>query len=175
MKSKPKSKTKPGVSPTIAAIVLVIIAIGLGSVLASQLKETPKAQIIPPKEIICGENIDYQITQVDTTPMICYEFIQETPYTKVKINFEANNQGLSNIQGFKVRIITEKGILEKEILSLLELTKTKIYSEEYILGEYGEFNQVKIRPIMKFNDAHAVCLDHGIIFSSQEIKECPLY
>lgn len=175
-RARTKYKPKPkGISPTIAAIILIIIAIGLGSVLASQLKETPKAQPIVPTEIICGGNIDYSITEVDSIPMICYEFIEETEITKVKINFEAENNGLSEIQGFKIRVITEKGILEKEILSLLELTQTKIYSQEYHFGDYGNFNQVKIKPIMKFNEAQAVCLDHSTIFSQQDIKQCPLY
>ncbi len=143
-------KSKKGVSPLIATILLIAFAVALGSVvmnwgLSLELgKSGDKCR-----------NVDIRIRNVDVSE-VCYGGIGQNGY----INFIIDNAG-SDINGMSIWVIGEKGTMLFDVDNIL-IKKGTLYEKEdkevtYDFLTYGSIKQVQFIPKIKLEQSLEVC------------------
>lgn len=165
-------KKKIGVSPLIAGIFLIILAIILGTILAQQVNQTPTKQNVKSKvEDACGPAIDYYLKEKENHSLACYSYEENT--TTAGIQMTLKNNG-NPIAGFQVRIITDSWIFEDEIKEPLAMHDQKTYSYYYDFNK-GYAGQIRVWPIINKNGQEVVCVDHPLTLSPSDLDSCPLF
>ncbi|MBL7054985.1 hypothetical protein ISS05_04475 [Candidatus Woesearchaeota archaeon] len=169
---------KKAVSPFIAAVLLVVIAVTIGAVIANWVREyvggsVEDAATTSSQELKCGFDVDYNIIEVDEMPMVCIDKNDTTNETTIE--FMAENTGELDLENFNARIIGSSGIYEHDLnASLLKGVGDK-FNFTYNHTEYGDFKQLKLTPYIELKNVDVLCGDHGMIFSAQNVKTCPLF
>lgn len=162
---------KVGVSPFIAGFFLILIAIVLGSVLASQLKEP--VRVAPVKlnsEKVCGPAVDYLIPTQETK-LACFNYNEETKQGELQFVIKNNGQPISAIH---LRALTDLWIFEDDIEEGIAMHDSQLLSYYYDYEEYGSLMQIKIWPVIETATEKNICSDKAIILHPSNLDECPL-
>jgi len=89
--------------------------------------------------------------------------------TSAKISIKNSDQ---IINGFKVKVFGEKGVLPLIVFKTLKPAGETIISAPYEKSIYGEIKKVAIEPILNLNSDIIYCsINHGSIFE-REIRLC---
>ncbi len=167
---------KKAVSPFIAAVLLVVIAVTIGAVIANWVRDyvggsVEDAATTSTQELKCGFDVDYNIIEVDEMPMVCIN----TSSSNTTIEFMAENTGELDLENFNARIIGSSGIYEHDLNSSLLKGVGDKFSFTYNNTQYGNFKQLKLTPYIEMKNVDVLCGDHGVTFSAQNVKTCPLF
>ncbi|MBI2559420.1 hypothetical protein HYW20_08920 [Candidatus Woesearchaeota archaeon] len=148
-------KSKKGVSPLIATILLIAFAVALGSVvmnwgLSLELgKSGDKCR-----------NVDIRIREADASE-VCYGGVGQNGY----INFIIDNAG-SEINGMSIWIIGEKGTSLFDVDNIL-IKKGALYEKEnkevtYDFSTYGSIKQVQFIPKIRIDQSLEICPKNAV-------------
>ncbi|MFC1752357.1 archaellin/type IV pilin N-terminal domain-containing protein [Thermoproteota archaeon] len=162
-------RSRKGVSPLIATVLLIAFAVALGAVVMnwgrSYVEQTTSlAEDKSSIEISCSMDIRMNIIKVDGVSDICYNEDLET------INFTIENTGTERIAGIRVQAIGNKSIVSHEInetfIQGLTLKKYFNYSSE---GN-GSIRQVRITPMITVNEKGEWCALN--VLKVEEVDAC---
>jgi FlaG/FlaF family flagellin (archaellin) len=176
-----KRLKKKGVSPFIAAVLLVVIAVTIGAVIANWVREyvggsMEDATTTSNQELKCGFDVDYKVVEVDDSPLICINNTGPLNASNTSIEFMAENNGDIMIEFFSFRIIGDEGIKEYVINGSLDTGSGDKFSHFHnATADYGSLKQLKIIPSIKLKNSNVLCADHALTFSPENIKTCPLF
>ena len=149
-------KSKKGVSPLIATILLIAFAVALGSVvmnwgLSLELgKAADKCR-----------NVEIKIRNIDVSE-VCFGGVGQNGY----INFIIDNTGGTDINGLAIWIIGEKGTRLFDLDGIL-IKKGSLYKKEdkgvtYEFSTYGNIKQVQFIPKIKPDQIIDVCPKNAV-------------
>jgi len=166
-------KTKKGVSPLVATILLIGFAIALGAVVMSygstyyENKHVGGAATSSPIEQ-CS-NVILSIYEIAGKKQICYGGTGSDGY----INFMLDNQGNVNIEELLITIIGEKGSQEYQLRPFIgkgQLFDKRDQTTKYDFDKNGNIFQMQIRPYIKVEDKLQVCVDRQLTI--ENIQQC---
>lgn len=159
------TKNKKGISPFIAAVLLIIISVVIGVIVANfirgfiggTLDETRRQDV---RGINCALNVNFEVYKIGGVSQI---FKNETDLTVT-----IRNIGSIDIENFLVSILTENNVsqdlMEGENLPVAGI---KRYMYNHNLSE--EFLEVRITPIIKQGAQSLECLNIEVSFAGSEI------
>lgn len=164
-------KKKVGVSPFVAGFFLILIAIVMGSLLASHLNGPVKKNSIKlTSEKVCGSSVDYIIPEKESL-LACFSHNNETKQGEIQFVVENNGQPISLMQ---IRVLTDTWIFEEEIHQGIAMHDSKLLSYYYNYEEYGVVTQIKLWPVIETATEKITCSDKYLIIDPSELVECPL-
>ena len=167
---------KKGVSPIIAAVLLVVITIAIGATTMAFIRSLTDTNLetarVQSTKIICGSQVALEIPIVSDIYRICY--YNTTGAMKVLFH----NIGYKAIKGFSMTIIAANS----------SIYTTEFISSEYVIAvdEYKEINLSPTNPVSNISQwriapkiqgdpgkESTTCSDSGIIRDIDEVTICP--
>jgi flagellin-like protein len=159
---------RKAISPIIAAVLLVVIVVGLGAALMSiarnYLSEGKQDITEKKEEIKCGKDVGMEIVIIGNNYQICNATAEETDMAS--LNVMLVNTGTIPILDAQVRMVGTRGIFMNNSVfnETMEMGDTIQLNITYDPESVGEFRQVFIVPRIKLPgiQQHAFCSDVGI-------------
>jgi len=153
MKSKIK-KSKKGISPLIATVLLVgfVIAIAAllwmwwGNIVKEQAEKTAAQS---QGKMVCSSEVAFSVTDASC-------------YNSTHILLYLENKGITKIDDFRVQI---SGANKQETVTLsdsLEKTESKQTSVPFDKTALGDINKVRIIPVIIRQNSPTTCIDQAI-------------
>lgn len=158
------TKSKTGVSPLIATVLLIAFAVALGSVI---LNWGFSLQLGKPADR-CG-NVKITVRETGAGD-VCFGGSGANGY----INFIIDNTGTADISGLAVWITGEKGTSFFDIDNI-SIKKSSLYEKKdrmvtYNFMEYGNIEQVQFIPKIKLEQALYICPKNAV--NAEKISAC---
>lgn len=164
-------RSKKGISPLIAVVLLVVIVVSLGaavmSLVRNYLTEGEKQVTVEKESIKCGRDTSIELVMVNNNYQIC-NTTHETDADLASLNMYFENTGTTEVLDAQVRIVGSRGIFQNDSV-LNESFKlnpggTVLVNMSYDPENVGDFRQVKIVPRISLPGMteHAFCSDSGI-------------
>lgn len=158
---------KKAISPIIAAVLLVVIVVGLGTAIMgisrNYLTDGEKDMKEKKEEIKCGKDVEIEIVIIADNYQICNATAEDD---MASLNVMVSNTGMMDIMDAQVRMVGKKGIfMNNSVLNdSLVMGETVQLNVTYDPEVVGEFRQVKIIPRINLPGIkeHAYCSDVGI-------------
>ena|SRR3989338_339870 len=162
-------KSKRGVSPLIATVLLIAFAVALGAVVMNwgrtYVEDTAKfAREKSDIEIKCSSDVKLAFLKIKDVKHICY-FIDAS---NVKVNFTVENIGKLDIFGLQVTVVGDKEVNTTEI-DLEDpddrvLKRARFYKNTSVnLGDIGNPSQIRIVPVIKIEGNRNACPGTALI------------
>ena len=149
-------KSKKGVSPLIATILLIAFAVALGSVVMNwglnlDLGKSPDR---------C-RNVEIKIRNMDMSE-VCFGGFGQNGY----INFIIDNTGGIDLSGLAIWIIGDKGTRLFDLDSIL-IKRGSIYDKKdkevsYDFSKFGNIKQVQFIPKVKVQETTEICPKNAV-------------
>lgn len=163
-------RSKKGLSPLIATVLLIAFAVALGAVVMNWGREKI-AEKANTTELNIDKSLDFckdvklEIEKVNNIPRICFSE-KKVP----SVQFLATNGGSSPIIKLKITVIGSAGNpVNSEIIEILGVGETKRISYTYS-AEIGNLQKVKVIPVVKGDGQDKICSLAYI--ESSDIKPC---
>ncbi|HII71892.1 TPA: hypothetical protein HA265_04015 [Candidatus Woesearchaeota archaeon] len=161
-------KSKKGISPLIAAVLLVVVVVSHGaavmSLVRNYLTEGEKDVTVGQESIKCGRDVSIGLVMVDGNYQICNGTAEDADMAALNILIE--NTGTIDVLDAQVRVVGKDGIFNNNSVlnTTLETGDTQRINMTYDPEVVGEFRQVKIVPRINLPGIaeHAYCADSGI-------------
>ena len=165
--------SKKGLSPLIAAVLLIVVVVGIGAVVTGIVRNyvTENKQVITEKasDMKCGVEVAINIPVVADELRICHDSGNKN------VTFTLENTGSATIDEFQVKFfgtggfeaIDELGAVTTDFPSGgMDSGATFVFNSTYTTG-LGELQQVKIVPRVKVvgRSDKAYCTDAGLTFT----------
>lgn len=149
-------KSKKGVSPLIATVLLIAFAVALGAVVMnwgrSYVETTTEfAERKSDTEIKCSMDIRTEIIKIGENSQICYDGVAET------INFTIQNSGTTRIDGLRIQAIGNASIVSLEINETFNTAEPKRKYMNYSLEGNGSIQQVRFTPMITVKERGEWC------------------
>ena len=177
-----KFSGKKGVSPIIAAILLVVITIAIGATTMAFIRSLTDTNLEAAKvqsaKISCGTDVQLEIPIVNSQYQICY-------YNSTgAINLLIHNIGTKDIKGFSLTAILTNGtvITNDKIGSSYEIAKnayvsvnlTPIPNVDYSNTSAGIVSQWRVEPKIQGDPGKelTICTDSAIVRDNTKIRVC---
>ncbi len=168
-------RSKRGVSPLIATVLLIAFAVALGAVVMNwgrtYVEDTASlAREKSDTEIQCSSDVQLSFLKVRGIKRVCYEYD-----TKTYINFTVENTGKLDIVGLEITIVGGKDINTTSIdLKSMNMTlkRARFYRNESVdMGDLGVPEQIRIVPEIEVEGSRVTC--PGTSLNEDEfLKEC---
>ncbi len=163
--------SKKGVSPLIAAVLLVVIVVVLGAAVMSlfqnYVKEGEKQVTVGKESIKCGRDVGIGWVLVNNDYQVCNASAEDDDMASLNLMIE--NTGSMDILDAQVRIVGSHGIITNNSVlnSSLGIGQSALINMTYDPEVLGEFRQVKVVPRINLPGIteHAFCSDSGISLS----------
>ncbi|MBI2652438.1 hypothetical protein HYX00_03135 [Candidatus Woesearchaeota archaeon] len=149
-------KTKKGVSPLIATILLIAFAVALGSVVMNW-----GLNLNLGKSADKCRNVEIKIRNIDSAE-VCFGGFGTNGY----IHFIIDNAGTADISGLAVWIVGDKGTNLFD-LDNISIKKGSLYDKKdkevaYDFSRFGNIKQVQFIPKIKSEQATEICPKNAI-------------
>lgn len=149
-------KSKRGVSPLIATVLLIAFAVALGSVVMNWGLNLNLGK----SKDVC-RNVDFKIRDINTAE-VCFGGFGANGY----INFIIDNTGGTDINGLVIWIIGEKGTRTFDLDNIL-IKKGSLYDKKdkevtYDFSTFGNIKQVQFIPKVPSEQATELCPKNAI-------------
>jgi len=170
--------SKRGLSPLIAAVLLIVVVVGIGAVVTGIVRNyvTENKQTITEKasDMKCGVEVMINVPTVGDEFRICRNETGTPDY----LNFTLENTGSATIDELQVKFFGASGFsANDEALGgvAFDAGDTRSFTVEYNTTTIGAFQQVKIVPRVKVvgRSAKAFCTDAGLTFTDVQSTNCP--
>lgn len=149
-------RSKKGISPLIATVLLIAFAIALGAVVmnvsADLIEEQTKAPAVD-----CS-NLSLEVFNVRERPQVCYESGQVT--------YRLTNPGIHTVTDVRVQIVGERGVAQEEFGSAMAPADIKDAAIAYSLAKNGNIVSARFIPLSE----ETVCQAQSVEVS--DIKDC---
>src|SRR3989344_4813050 len=144
-------RSKKGVSPLIATILLIAFAVALGSVVMNWGLNLNLGK----SSDIC-RNVEIKIRSIDVAE-VCFGGFGPNGY----INFIVDNTGSTDINGMAIWIIGEKGTRLFDVDNIM-LKKSSLYNKKdkevsYDFTKFGNIKHVQFIPKIKAGEITNIC------------------
>jgi len=166
--------SKKGVEPLIAAVLLIVVVVGIGAVVTGIVRNyvTENKQTITEKasDMKCGVQVAVNVPTVADALRICYNA------TTPGIVFTLENAGSATIDQVQVKFFTDTGFSSIDMLLNTTLQSNFKAGSTYTFNATktaaGTLQQVKIVPRVKVvgRSDYAFCTDAALTFS--DISNC---
>jgi len=165
-------RTRRGVSPLIATVLLIAFAVALGAVVMNWSRSFTGEQMETAQQTAgvasaCDVNVRMNLVEIGGIERMCYDNSSRTG------SFIVKNNGNFDIEGLQVQIITSEGIEENNGSLNLRIGKGKIAKGSFSWTS-GTIEEVIITPLIKVNGENVACtgLDREIVRSTAEMSTC---
>jgi len=168
-------KSKKGVSPLIATVLLIAFAVALGAVVMNwgrtYVEDTAKfAREKSDTEIMCSSDVKLSWLEIKNVKRLCYEYT-----TTTKLNFTIENTGKLDIVGLAVTVVGSKDINTTSIdlkSENMTLKRARFYRNESIeFGNLGIPSQIRIVPEIEVEGNRVSCPATALV-EDTFIKSC---
>ena len=149
-------KTKKGVSPLIATVLLIAFAVALGSVVMNWGLSLNLGK----SKDLC-RNVEIKIRNIDGSE-ICFGGFGANGY----INFIIDNTGGTDINGMVIWIIGDKGTRTFDLDNIL-IKKGSLFDKKdngvtYDFSTFGNIKQVQVIPKINVGQTAEICTKNAI-------------
>jgi len=153
---------KRGISPLIATILLLFLAIGLGIIVMNW----GRAQVEAASK--CSVDIGMKIVELNNIPEICYSGKGADGY----IHFIVENGPNIDVTGLQIRVVGTRNIYNTEINEQIKAGYSLMRDMPYDFNQFGGIRQVKISPkvILYPGESAILCPEQAII--AENIRSC---
>lgn len=157
-------RSKKGVSPLIATILLIAFAVALGSVVMNWGLSLNLGK----SEDIC-RNVEIKTRGMDSAD-VCFGGFGQNGY----INFIIDNTGNADISGLAIWIVGDKGTRLFDLDNIL-IKKGSLYDKKdkevsYDFVQFGNIKQVQFIPKVKAEQATEICPKNSV--KAEKIGVC---
>ncbi|MBW2993386.1 hypothetical protein KY317_02335 [Candidatus Woesearchaeota archaeon] len=156
-------KGKKGISPLLATVMLLVLAVGLGVIVMNWGRASLEANAE------CSVNLGMKLVEVEGIPQICYSGSGE----EGQISFIIENGANADISQIQMRIIGSKKVYATDLAeSSIKRNYPLMKKLPYNFELFGDIKQIKLTPkVILFPDkAPVICSEQAIIIEG--IKEC---
>ncbi len=164
--------SKKGLSPLIAAVLLIVVVVGIGAVVTGIVRNyvTENKQTITEKasDMKCGVEVSLNVPTVADTLLICNDT------ANMLINVTLENTGSADIDDIQLKVFGTSGFAANDTAWTTDSTVTGTFESGdtkklsmYWDGTVGELQQIKIVPRVKVvgRSDKAYCTDAALTFS----------
>lgn len=164
--------SKKGLSPLIAAVLLIVVVVGIGAVITGMVRgmfAENKATIeSKDDEMVCSRDVVVSLVNIDGDPQIC------RGSSPANITAVLENSGSADIDDFQMKVYGTTGFYSNDSLDTgtftagdsLELTGT------FVSGDVGTVEQVKLIPKLKKSGEAGYHFCAGVALSYEGIGDC---
>ncbi|MBI2133757.1 hypothetical protein HYU11_03690 [Candidatus Woesearchaeota archaeon] len=157
-------RSKKGVSPLIATVLLIAFAVALGAVVMNWGRSYTENTAASVKEksdvdVKCSLDVKLKVIEYSDKPQICVGEWDANSY----INVTLQNIGEKKIEALKVTIFGDSGIFSNTSVPNSTIDKaasTKI-SAKYPFGTTGTIKMVQIIPVVEIGGKQTSCTGSG--------------
>ena len=151
--------SKKGVTPLLATLMLVVLAIGLGVIVMN----FGRAQIEIAAQ--CAVDIGMNVVSLNEKPQLCID------RAKSQLFFIVENGRQLPIESLKLRVIGEKDVLNGDVPeSQVDRLGTVLKYVPYDFVRFGEVRQVRLTPEITLYDQKIVCTEQSVSFET--VRDC---
>lgn len=140
---------KRAITPLISTVLLVSFAVLLGIIVMSWGRTTYAAQ----QETMSCEQSGLGIIEINEVPEICYN--------SGKIRFTVENQGQTEVNGFKISILGETGIQQFELDWFMRVGDIEEIATDYD-ASVAFIRKIKIVPVITSYGVDYICPKGGV-------------
>ena len=162
--------SKKGLSPLIAAVLLIVVVVGIGAVVTGIVRNyvTENKQIITEKssDMKCGVEVMINVPTVVDELRICHDIVNSN------MTFTLENTGSATIDDLQVKFFGTSGFEAYDTVITtagvtFEAGDTKEFSVNFNNTDIGTLQQVKLVPRVKVvgRSDKAFCTDAGLTFT----------
>jgi FlaG/FlaF family flagellin (archaellin) len=173
--------SKKGLSPLIAAVLLIVVVVGIGAVVTGIVRNyvTENKQVITEKasDMKCGIEVTINVPTVDDELRICHNDTEVSSEKMVRFTLE--NAGSATIDDLQVKYFGTSGFeADDTVLTdaglTLEPGDTQEFFANYTAAPVGTLQQVKIVPRVKVvgRSDKAYCTDAALTFTDFVTTNC---
>ncbi len=155
-------RSKKGISPLLATVLLLIFAVGLGVIVMNW----GRAQVEAASK--CAVDTGLSIVKLNNIPEICYAGKGENGY----VHFIVENGPSVDLEGLQLRIIGTENVYNLEIKESIPKGNSLLKDISYDFDEFGDIRQIKITPkIMLYPEEKPIlCPEQALV--TGEIRSC---
>ena len=164
-------KSKKGISPLIATVLLIAFAVALGAVVMnwgrSYVEDTAtNAQRTSDIKVDCSLGVAIEIKEISGEPKICLDSDEN------ELVVFLVNKGTILIKGLKTTIIGSDEIVDFDLDFDFDKSDVKKFTFAYDSSEYGSIDQVIFTPKISIEGSKIseLCIDSEL--TTEEILEC---
>lgn len=169
------NKTKKGVSPLIATVLLIAFAVALGAVVMnwgrSYVSETAEnVRTKSDRDVKCSQDVNIEIQKIDTTPQICYGGSGSAGF----LDFTVYNSGHMDIESLTVTIIGRTDIYTNTSINStsIRVGNAKRKNMSYDYSTYGAIQLVKLVPEVKIGGVLTACSGNALEKGISDLRNC---
>lgn len=168
--------SKKGLSPLIAAVLLIVVVVGIGAVVTGIVRNyvTENKQTITEKasDMKCGVEVSVNVPTVGDALRICHDETNDV------VNFTLENSGSATIDALQVKFfgtagfqslddISGNGVLQGTWGTGFDSGATLMFNASYSAAEIGILQQVRIVPRVKVvgRSDKAYCTDAALTYT----------
>ncbi len=156
-------KGKKGISPLLATVMLLVLAVGLGVIVMNWGRASLEAGAE------CSVRIGVRLVEVEGVPQICYSGSGEDG----ELSFIIENGPNADVSQIQMRIIGSKKVYTTDLAeSSIKKGYPLMKKLPYNFDLFGDIKQIKLTPKAVFfpDKSPVVCSEQAII--AEDIKEC---
>ncbi|MBD3355224.1 hypothetical protein GF361_04535 [Candidatus Woesearchaeota archaeon] len=155
-------RSKKGISPLLATVILLVFAVGLGIVVMNWGRAHVEAASK------CAVDTGLSIVNLNNIPEICYAGKGEKGY----VHFIVENGPSVDLEGLQLRIIGTKNVYNLEIKENIPKGNSLLKDIPYNFDGFGDIRQIKITPkIMLYPEEKPIlCPEQALV--TGEIRSC---
>jgi len=154
---------KRGISPLLATVILLILAVGLGVIVMNWGRASLEAGSQ------CAVNLNLKLVEVEGIPQVCYSGAGPNG----QVSFIVENGPNADISQLQLRIIGSKKIYMTDLAdSSIKANYPLMKTIPYNFDLFGSIKQIKLIPrvILFPNEPPLVCSEQALIL--EDIREC---
>lgn len=158
-------KSKKGVSPLIATVLLIAFAVALGAVVmnwgSKYVDQTARdAGDKSSSDIKCVSEPSLEIYEINNAPELCFNNKTNS------IDFVLQNVGTIKIEGVQVNVLGNTSQKFVEINTSLEKGRFQRYNISYIKTTFGEVESIEFQPKIKIGNTDVLCVKSSLVKTS---------
>ena len=153
---------KRGVSPLVATILLLFLAIGLGVIVMNWGRSQVEAAST------CAVNIGFTVVELNEIQEVCYAGRGADGY----IHFIVENGPSIDIDGIQLSIIGTKKIYNLELKDKIKTGYSLLKDIPYDFDNFGDIRQIKILPkiVLYEGEDALLCAEQALVL--EDIRSC---
>lgn len=162
--------SKKAISPLIAAVLLIVVVVGIGAVVTGMIRGmvTDNKATIDTKsdEMVCSRDVVIDVLDVNSNPQMC----KGTDYVYAILE----NTGSVTIDDFQLKVFGSTGIYTNDSVGTGTFSTGSSLEFNATFSSVGDVEQIKIIPKLKKTGAagYNYCADVGITYET--LEDCPI-
>ncbi|MFP4112390.1 MAG: archaellin/type IV pilin N-terminal domain-containing protein [Candidatus Woesearchaeota archaeon] len=165
------SKSKKGISPLIATVLLIAFAVALGAVVMNwgrtYVEDTAaNAEKSSQIKIDCSLGVKINVHDIGGDPQICYDEDEE------EFVVYLNNKGSKGLEGIKTTIIGAENVVNYDQNVSLGVSNVKKFTFSYDTSDNGDIMQVVFTPKINVAGSRVPELCPDAELEAENIQNC---